>query len=436
MKTRYLLMKNAIFRTAIVVICAHFAGTADAQSKQTSVLQSAVLDSCYQWARENYPLIKQLDLIDRSAAYSVNNAATGNLPQIGINAQATYQSDVTQFPIRLPNIDVPSISKDQYKVYAEVYQPLSNFATVNTKKKELELQANIDQQKIEIDVYQLKDRVNQLFFGTILIESNIKQLLITLVNVDSAMSVLTAAMANGTATKTDQMLLQVEQLTLLQKMDELTSNKKAFIKMLSLLTGKNIQQSTTFILPKYEPTPLSIERPELSLFKLQNQSLMLQSKQLNNRLLPTAGLFIQAGYGRPALNFLDNDPSAYYIGGLKVGWNISNLYSYHNSKSALQLMSQQLEYQEETFLLYTSLSQSQQDSEMAKYEKVLESDEEIIRLRESVLEAAKVQLANGLITTIDYVKMLNALRTAREQYGLHQIQLLQSQANLKTTTGN
>ena len=148
------------------------------------------------------------------------------------------------------------------------------------------------------------------------------------------------------------------------------------------------------------------------------------------------GLFVQGGYGRPALNFLSNDFDFYYLGGIKFNWNISSFYGYKNTKKILALRSNKIETQKEAFLLNTNLTQTQQSAEISKYQSLIQSDIEIIKIREEVLATANVQLSNGLITTLDYVKFLNDVNKARQVYLLHETQLLLAQFNLKTTTGN
>lgn len=403
---------------------------------KAQAISSVSVEQCYTWARENYPLLSQIDIIDKTIAYSLDNAGKGKLPQLNINGQATYQSDVTALPIEIPNMELPTISKDQYKIYGEIYQPLSNFSIIENKKKQIENNGAIEKQRVEIDLYQLNNRINQIYFGTLLIDEKIKQLNIIQVDLDSALVRIRAAIQNGTATLTDEQLLQVERLSLAQQIDENRANQTAFLEMLSVLTGQNITENTLLIKPTAQTVSTTINRPELQLFKLQTQSLLLQQKQNQNSLIPNLGLFLQGGYGRPALNFLSNEFEFYYIGGVKLNWNISSLYTFKNNRQSLNLASQQLSAKRETFLLNTNLTQAQQTAEINKYEQLLKSDQEMINIRESVLATAKVQLENGLITIIDYVRFLNDVNKARQRSLLHETQLLLAQYNLKVTTGN
>ncbi len=405
-------------------------------SEDKTSIESVSIEECYQWSRANYPLLKQLDIIDKSSQYSLSNASNGNLPQINLNGQATYQSAVTELPINIPNMEIPSIDKDQYKIYGEIYQPLTGFTKVKILKNLIAHESEIEKQKVEIDLYKLKDRINQLYFGVLLITEKIQQYKIIQSDIDSALVKVKAAIENGTATITDRQLLNVERISIDQQIDENRANKSAFLEMLSSLTGKNISEESIILEPTSSVISTTNNRSELQLFNLQSQSVNLLQTQLNKTLIPNIGLFAQGGYGRPALNFLSNEFDFYYIGGIKFNWNISSLYNHKSTRKSLNLMTEKISVQKETFLLNISLTESQQSAEISKYQNLIKTDKDIIELREKVLNTAKVQLNNGLITTIDYVKFLNDVNKAKQKQLLHETQLLLSQYNLKTTTGN
>ena len=403
---------------------------------QKQSISSLTIEDCYLWSRENYPLIKQVDIIDKITQFNISNASNGNLPQVNINGQVTYQSAVTQLPIDIPNLEIPQINKDQYKIYGEVYQPITNFSNVRTNKAIIKNMGEIEKQKLEVNLYQLKERVNQLYFGVLLIAAKNEQLNIIQSDLDSTLIKIDAALQNGTATLTDKQLLQVERLSLDQQIAENNENRMAYLEMLTLLTGKNITLNTSFIKPKTIEIPNTINRPELKLFNLQKKSILLQEKLLNKSLSPNLSLFAQGGYGRPALNFLSNEFDIYYIAGLKLNWNLSNFYNFKNTQNSLHLSQEKILYEQEGFVLNNNITQSQLSAEVSKYQTLISSDVEIIKIREEVLITSKVQLDNGLITTIDYVKILNDVNKARQGLLLHETQLLLAQFNLKTTIGN
>ena len=407
------------------------------QDKQGDLpLTSITLSDCYEWSRNNYPLVAQLDLLAKSTQYSLNNAAKGKLPQVNINGQATYQSEVTELALDIPNVEIPTLDKDQYKVYAEVYQSLTNFSHIRSQRNQIDLNGKIEMQQVEVDLYQLQDRVNQIYFSILLMQRKGAQLAFLEEDIDSTLARLEAAIANGTSTLMDQKLLAVEKIRISQQIQENESNKLAFLVMLAQLTGKSIDAGTALVRPSSPTGDLSLNRPELRVFDLQEQLLHVQNAQLKNRYIPEVGLFFQGGYGRPALNFLSNDFTTYYITGLKFNWNLSSLYKSKNDREKLSLQRQMVNTRKETFLLNTEMTQSQQSAEISKYTDMIAADEEAVALREEIKSIAEVQLLNGLITTIDYIKILNDANRSLQELELHETMRLQAQYNLKTTTGN
>ncbi len=402
----------------------------------TLPLTSVTLSECYEWSRSNYPLIAQLDLLTRSTQYSISNASKGTLPQININGQATYQSEVTELALEIPNTEIPTLDKDQYKIYAEIYQPLTNFSNIRSQKDQIDLSGKLEMQQLEIDLYQLRDRINQLYFSILLLEAKSGQLILMEQDIDSTLARLEAAVTNGASTLMDQKLLEVEKIRVKQQIQENEVDRGAFLNMLAQFTGKGIDLSTTLIRPVSATEQFGLKRPELELFDLQEQLVNVQDAQLNNRYIPDVGLFFQGGYGRPGLNLLSNEFSTFYITGLKLNWNLSSLYKNRNDRQKLAIQRQLIHTQKETFLLNTGLTQSQQSSEINKYSDMVVADQEAVILREEIEDIAEVQLINGLITTIDYIKILNDASRARQELELHETMLLQAQYNLKTTTGN
>lgn len=429
----YLSRKSIFFLLLLVSAWGMVMGQDD---QKPIFLNTVSLPDCYQWSRENYPLVAQLDLLAKSTQYSLSNASKGKLPQININGQATYQSEVTQLAIDLPNTEIPTLDKDQYKITAEIYQPLTNFSNISSQKDQIDLNGKIEIQRVEIDLFQLQDRVNQIYFSILLMQSKNGQLVLMEQDIDSTLSRLESAVANGTSTLMDQKLLEVEKIRIGQQLEENEANRKAFLAMLSQLTGKRIGPSTNLALPINYEEAFSLNRPELRLFDLQEQLLTVQDAQLNNRYIPDVGLFFQGGYGRPGLNLLSNDFSTFYITGLRLNWNLSSLYKTRNDRQKLAIQRQLVNTQKETFLLNTEMTQAQQSSDISKYRDMITADEKAVILREEIKSIAEVQLLNGLITTIDYIKILNDASRAKQELELHQTMLLQAQYNLKTTSGN
>src|SRR3954469_284670 len=255
------------------------------------------LDSCYVYAKNNYPLIKQHELIKKTAAYTLDNATKGYLPQLGINGQATYQSDVTQIPISLPGMSIPTPTKDQYKIYGELMQPLTDVLVINQQKQLIKDNLEVEEEKLEIELYKLKDRVNQLYFGALLIDAQLQQTELLKKDMRSAIDKTNAALTNGTALKSSVNILKAELLKTEQRSIELKSNRKGYVAMLGLLINKSIAENTVLQVPATKGVALTINRPELRMFDAQKNTFAIQGKLINAKNVPRLSLFLQSGYG-------------------------------------------------------------------------------------------------------------------------------------------
>ena len=393
------------------------------------------LDDCYALARQNYPLVKQLALIQKSKEYSIENISKGYLPQFIVNGQATYQSDVTEIPIQLPNTTIPSLSKDQYKIYAEVNQTIFDGGIKKLQKQSVDAGAAVDQQKLEVELYKLKERINQLFFGILLANEQLAQTNILKKDIQLGISKINAAIANGTALKSSADALQAELLKTDQRTIELRSASQAYKDMLGLFINRSLDEHIVLEKPEKISASPTINRPELTLYDTEKKLFAIENDLIKAKNLPKAGLFLQGGYGRPALNMLKNDFAAYYIGGAKITWSLSGLYTSKKEKALLNIKSKTVDLQKEVFLFNTNLIVKKQNAEISKLEELIRSDNGIIQLRTRIKNTALAQLEYGVINSSDYLREVNAEDQAKQTQLLHEMQLLVAQYDQQTTTG-
>lgn len=398
--------------------------------------QSLTIETCYALAAENYPLVKQRELLTKSNEYTLQNLSKGYLPQLTLAGQATYQSEVTQVPISLPGMNIPTLSKDQYKFYGEVNQTLFDGGVIKQQKLTQQSNLEVEQQKLEVELYKIKERVNQLFFGILLVDEQIRQTELLKQDINLGLKKTEAAIANGTAFKSSADVLKAELLNANQRTTELKAGRIAYAEMLGLFINRSLDATVTLEKPKALVVSPEINRPEITLYESQNKTIDAQYKMLTARNLPKLNLFVQGGYGRPALNMLSNDFEAYYIGGVRLNWSLSGLYTLRKDKALLDLNRKTIAVQKETFLFNTNYTLRQQSAELNKYSELLTSDNDIIALRTRVKQTASVQLENGVITSNDYLREVNAEDKARQNKIVHEIQLLMAQYARQTTTGN
>jgi len=400
--------------------------------------QSLTIGECYSLARKNYPLIKQRDLITKTKEYSVSNAAKGFLPTFSVNGQATYQSAVTSFPFTIPirGFTLPVYSKDQYKIDGQLDQVIYDGGVIKNQKQTAEANEIIQQQSLEVELYALYDRVNQLFFGALLVDAQLKQNELLKQDVQNGVDKEKALVANGTAYRSNVDELEAQLLQTDQSRIELVATKKAYLDMLAVFINKPVDENTILEKPAAPMLADSVSRPELLSYDYQKKTYDLQDKLLVAQLMPKFSFFAQGGYARPGLNELSNNFAWYYIGGLRLSWNIGSLYTLKNQKRLLNIDRETLDIQKETFLFNTNLTQKQQNSDIVEDIELVKKDDAIVRLRESVKKASSAQLENGVLSAHDYITEVNAEDEARQNRILHQMQLLQAQYSYQNTMGN
>ena len=400
------------------------------------------LDACYNWASDNYPIAKQRGLIKQNTALTINTLEKNLLPQIELNAQGSYQSEVTTFSLDIPNVKGPTpLSKDQYKATLDVKQIIWDGGVIAMQRKVLEANGAVENQRVEVELARLKERVNALYFNVLQADANVGIIQILKKDLAARMKKTEASVASGVALKRDVQTLQVEDLKAEQRLTELRSGRSAAVRMLGLLTGKSLNDNTTFerpILRGASDIGLQIDRPELKLFDLQ-KSLIDRQLEINAlKNFPRIMAFGTAGYGRPGLNFLKNEFRPYALAGVSFKWNLTDFYSktLKNDLQQIRNGAQVIDLQRDAFLLNTKSVMEQQSADIQKWQALIESDRQIVALRGKIKESATAQVENGTLTTNDYLIELNAESQARLNLELHQLQLLLAQINLKTTTNN
>ena len=394
------------------------------------------LNDCYRLALQNYPEVKQRELIAKTAEYTIENIQKGYLPQLNINGQASYQSAVTAIPIKIPGVDIPTLSKDQYKVYGEIDQTVYDGGEIKQQKKLQKTTEAISQQQLETDLYQLKDRINQLFFGVLLVDEQIKQNDLVIKDVQLGHDKIQASIRNGTAFRSNGDVLEAQVLQDEQQSINLRASRKAYTDMLGLFIGRMVDENTLLVKPATVNVMHDINRPELLGYDLQGKNLDAQNELLTVGTRPKLSLFLQGGVARPGLDLLSNNFAAYYIGGIKLTWSPSLFYTLKNSRTLIDISRKNLAVEKETFLFNTNLTVKQQDADIGKYQQLLASDDRIIELRTKVKNTAMAQLENGVITSNDFLTDVNDENQARQNKILHEVQLLMTQYNQQTTTGN
>jgi outer membrane protein TolC len=423
---------NKKVKKLLLLVVLFSSAASHAQEPPTLSLQQA-----FQLAEQHYPLIKQNNLLAQTEKLSIENLHSGFLPQLAFNSQATYQSDVTKVEIPIPGVHIPAQSKDQYKAVAEASQLLYDGGLIRQQENIQALNTVVEQSKVAIELYNLKTRINQLYFSILYHDELLNQTNLLIRDVQVGIDKVKPQVENAVVLRSNLQVLQAQLLQTNQRAIEIKAARKGLLDALSTLLGTPIDENTRLQLPETFPLSDTITaRPELKLYQSQSQLLAGQEQLIHARNLPKASAFVQGGYGRPGLNLLSNEFKPFYITGLRLNWSLGSLYNTKRDKQLIEISRQTVDLQKDVFLLNTEAQLKQQKADIEKFAALVASDNAIIQLRKQITDAAKAQLENAVITANDYLLQVNAEDAARQALILHRLQLRQAQITYAITSGN
>ena len=406
-----------------------------------SVVQAQTLDECQRAAEKHYPIIKRYDLIAKTTDLTVKNIQKGWLPQVTAAAQATYQSAVAAWPDHLQSmfqqvgLKMKGLRKDQYKLSIDVQQPIYDGGVISGQRKIASQEGKVQEAENEVNLYQVRRRVNELYFSLLLLDEQIKLNDDVKALLQSSEQKLSAMVKGGTAATSDYENVRAERLGAEQANESLKAQKEMLSRILSVFCGIEVNH-----LQKPQALDAAVSantRPEMRLFDNQLHLSEAQEKALDARLKPHLGLFAQGYYGYPGLNmFEDMMQHKWSLNGLvgvKLSWNIGALYTHKNDKARLRLQREQIENAREVFLFNNSIDEIQQKENINRYQKMMQNDDEIIDLRTHIRKAAESKLAHGIIDVNSLLREINNENAAKAQQAIHEIDMLKEMYNLKFT---
>ena len=421
-------MKRLFF---IISVCTALAATAQ------------TLEVCQQAAERNYPLIAQHDLIARTTDLTVANIQKGWLPQVTATAQATYQNTVTTWPDEMKGlmqqmgVDMKGLARDQYRVGLDVQQTVFDGGAISAQRQVARQQGAVQQAQLDVDLYHVRQRVNEMYFGLLLLDDQMRLNSDLQEQLAASEKKLTSMVKHGTAAECDLNNVTAERLNVVQQMTTLESQRRVLAAMLGTFCGIEVNEVTK---------PVAIEavegnhRPELRLIDSQLRLTDAQDRALDAALLPRLGVFAQGFYGYPGYNMFKDMMGRNWswngMIGARLTWNIGALYTRHNDKVKNRLQREMAENQREVFLFNNRLEQMQQNETIARYRQLMAQDEKIITLRQQVRKAAESKLSHGIIDVNDLLRDINSENAARVQHSIHEIEMLRALYDLKYTTNN
>ncbi|MDP3392984.1 TolC family protein [Sediminibacterium sp.] len=387
---------------------------------------------------KNYPLLKQANILNNTAELNIDNIKKALYPQVSVNGQATYQSDVTSINIPIAGFSPNPLSKDQYRATVDIQQNIYD-GGLNKKMQDVVIAGSkVELLKNEVDIYKLRERVTQIYCSILYTNEVVKQIDIINQDLNNALQKVEALLNNGLVFKNNVLQIKAQLLKNGQKKEEALAAKRTLLDAMALLANISISDKAIFELPVVqfdEMKSTASIRPEILLFDAQKNSIETQLALVDVKTNPKLGAFVQTGFGRPALNMLNNDFSWFGIGGLKLQWSLGGYYTAKKEKTILTNQVKLVQNEKETYELNNNIQLKQQLDEINKLEKLLTTDKQIIEIREQIKNTSLVQLNNGVITANDYLKEISEFDLANQAFVQHQTQLIQSKLQYQLIKG-
>jgi len=403
--------------------------------------EALTLSYCYDKAIASSPLKKQKLYYESILELNRKSHASLNYPVLGLNAQASYQSDVFSLPFALPGFDTPLIPQEQYKVAIDFYQNIYNGGVVKNKQAVEEANARINLQGVEISNYKIREVVNRLYFSALILQKQSALIEATQNDIQAQYNLLQARVEAGAALPGSAKTLRKELLTLDQKRIELNVSIQANLDMLSLWIEEPIGPELKLELPELERAPdlqtHTLTRPELTQFDMQVDRLASEKALIQTGRIPDIDIFGTAGMGYPnPFNWFDVNFSPYYLVGIKLSWKILDYGAAKRNKEVLQLNQLIVVSEKENFIKTVEVAITSDEANIRKYSELIAKDLEIILLQEDIVKQAASQMQHGVIPGATYITEVNKELQAKLNLKIHEIKLAEARINLLTETGN
>ena len=421
-------MKNLSYIFLIIII----------SSLNIRAQELITLDLCYEKAVDNYPLTRQRELNQASNELKIKNLNKSYLPVISVNGQLHYQSDVTKMPFQnIPGLDVNVIPKDWYKINLDATQTIYDGGTTNRQKVLEDVNFQIDQQNLDLELYNLKGRLSLVYFNVLILQESSKTFLLLKDNLEAKLKDVETGVKNGILLSSNADILKAEIINAEQKIAEVDIGIESALNILDEMTSLNIRDAGSLQVPQVDVNleEYQHKRIEYALMELQQTKMNALKGITSTKRLPRLSAFGQLGYGRPGYDMLNPDFDDYYMVGARLNWNLWDWNHTRKEKEILDIQHKVIFTQMQSFDQNVKIDIENKIAEIRKYDEMIERDKELIMLRSKIVKASSSQLDNGIITSTEYLVELNAETQAKLNLEAHKIMLVMAKQNYVISLG-
>ena len=386
------------------------------------------LENCHEWADETYPLSKQRELIQEQGDMDLKAVSSDYLPTIDLVTQASYQSEVTQVPV--DNLNVQPPNNDQYFTELQINQLIYGGGIKKVRAQLTRSSVESKRLALESKLYQLKPKINKLYFSLLLNSQKIKLYKERRSALTRKIKEVSSGIENGIFLSSADEIFKVKRLEIDQQLNRLKENRESLLAGLSDLTGRELTTTTVFEKPDIKlDKNLEMNRPEIAYLRSRSDDIAQQKALIAKERYPKISGFAISGYGNPGLNRLNDQFETYFRVGVQLKWNVFDWNNNKQKRRSLTIDKQKIRSEINTFKLKTSTELEEQLTQIEKYRKMIIDEKKVISHRKRILATAESQLRNGTITSSTYISELTNLYNAENKLEQHQIQLALAKAN-------
>jgi outer membrane protein TolC len=386
---------------------------------------------------------RETALLARQSELRVRNIEVERLPSVGALGQTQYQSDVPTAPFSLPN-GQPAFAPPKFTYDASLRVDQRIFDPSVAPRIELaHAELAESQVRVRTALFALRAEVNEAFFTAALTQEQIGALSSTIDSLEGRLSETNARVREGTALAGEAAAIEATILQHRQRIDDLRTTRSTALARLGLLTGRAIDADATLALPELDAAASRAraalqnlrERPEYEQFDRTRDRVARQQQLAAAADRPQLSAFGRVGYGRPGLNFINDQPETYGLAGLQLQWKAWTWSTSDREREALAIQQSIVGAEEQAF---TSGLRRLVEADLAAIDRLqrsLSADDRIVTLREEIDREAKLRLQEGVTTAADYLDRNAETLGAQFDRARHRVELAQARARLLTTLG-
>jgi outer membrane protein TolC len=402
------------------------------------------LRECYDKAYAITPIAGEKKIYSEIWQLKDQNLSRSWLPALDANGNLVYNSSVVDMTEALGSLPVPGIADlikplphEQYRVTLDINQMIFDGGTVKSARALEKIDLSLNEKQNEVDLYKLRGAINTYYFNLLLLDRQKALLRNFLEVINKRISSVNSALTSGVMLKSDLDLLTSEKIKLEQQLAENDTRKTSVLKILSGLTGIEMDTTTQLVIPVTRQAMTNdLIRPELELFDLRKEQLDATLDVIHGKRMPKAFGFATLGYGNPpGNNFFKDKFAPYYIVGIGAKWNIFDWNKARNEEQVVSLQKSMIDKRKTDLTENLDRLLDAKGAEIRSFESLLSTDAELIILRKRITATAESQYENGTITATDYLNELNSERQALLNFEIHTINLAMSRTEFLNISG-